>query len=260
LISPWISFDTTDRSYTTNALSDYLTLTAVKRASAAFIGWSGTVGASRPNDHDAYSEPIQAPAEWWAAVAESVVEEVMVWGGSGEILIDGIRAFAGTMAEGFAMADAGIQSARTSAAARRSAAHKSGPDELIIHEADLVGEDPDEVRMSHEARPFPEGPHDGVAPQDFVEDTVNEPKTVTVEEFITEPKSPRMSISEPEQKGDFIVDVDDAATRKRLGTERVFYLETPRAAHEEQIMNHTLRIKEKAPSATVIEDWVKARI
>src|ERR1700743_203303 len=50
LISPWVSFSTTSRSYTDNAESDYLTVTALNNASTIFIGPRGT--------HDEYSEPV----------------------------------------------------------------------------------------------------------------------------------------------------------------------------------------------------------
>jgi hypothetical protein len=227
---------------------------AVDRASTAFIGTAS---------HDSYSEPIQASSEWWAAVADIAVDEIMIWGGGGEILIDGIRAYAGTMAEGFAMADAGIQSARTSAAARRStAAHHrstSGLDESTMKEANL-----DEVvEQDAPVTPEQETKEEEVTQEVDVkagEDVVREANLS--EETDVDPDAVRVSAETGEPKGDFIVDVDvdDAATRRRFGTERVFYLETPRASHEEQIMNHTLRIKGKTPSATVIEDWIRSRI
>lgn len=93
MISPWISFETTSTSMETNKRSDYLTKAALNKASAAFIG----PGAK----HDAYSQPIDAPAEWWKEVADKVVEDVMVWGGGGEVLIDGIRTFAANVISGF---------------------------------------------------------------------------------------------------------------------------------------------------------------
>lgn len=93
LISPWVSFDTASSSFKGNEKSDYLTVTALNRASTTFIG-SGTA-------HDEYSEPVTAPVEWWREVAEKVVDEVLVWGGGGEVLIDGIRAFGGHLISGF---------------------------------------------------------------------------------------------------------------------------------------------------------------
>jgi hypothetical protein len=93
LISPWVSFDTTTPSITRNAHTDYITKKAIDYGAATFIG-PGTV-------HDAYSEPAEAPVEWWKSVAENVVDKVLVWGGGGEILIDGIKKFAYNVMSGF---------------------------------------------------------------------------------------------------------------------------------------------------------------
>jgi acetyl esterase/lipase len=98
LISPWVSFDVTTPSMSNNAESDYLTPRALRRASNAYIPPGG--------EHDHYSQPVTAPVEWWADVARSVVDKMMIWGGGGEVLIDGIRTFAATVKNGFAEADA----------------------------------------------------------------------------------------------------------------------------------------------------------
>jgi Steryl acetyl hydrolase len=100
LISPWISFDTSMASYKKNKESDYLTIPAVTRASKAFIG----PGAQ----FDDFSEPVRAPPATWKGVAE-VVDEIIVWGGGGEILIDSIRIFAKNIIDGFRMADSGSE-------------------------------------------------------------------------------------------------------------------------------------------------------
>lgn len=238
---------------TTNATSDYLTPRALNRASKAFIGWSGSPGTSRPNPHDEYSEPIRVPSDWWADVAENVVDEVMIWGGGGEVLIDGIRAYAGTMAEGFAMADAGIATARTSAAARRSASQKKNTeDAALIKEAAVSNVEmdaADAARVSGE-----EAVHvEGVEPKDFGYESKHAIET------IEEQKEPTQTAAAEEKSYHHVVDIDDAATRKRLGTERVFYVETPRAAHEEQIFRYVIK-GEAGPSATVVEDWIRSRV
>jgi hypothetical protein len=106
---------------------------------------------------------VRVPPKWWKEVA-NVVDEILIWGGGGEILIDGIRIFANNIAAGFAEAGAS---------------------------------------------------------------------------------------SSPEQM---------PGTRRVTGRERVFYVETPRASHEEQIMNYTLRIKKKSSGAIVIEEWINARL
>lgn len=93
MVSPWISFDTSSPSFETNKHSDYLTKVALNKASATFIGPEAT--------HDAYSQPVDAPVEWWKEVANTAVEDVLVWGGGGEVLIDGIKKFAGNIISGF---------------------------------------------------------------------------------------------------------------------------------------------------------------
>jgi hypothetical protein len=164
LISPWICFDYTSRSFKDNAESDYLTPAALNNASSTFIG--------PRREPDEYSEPVRAPPDWWEKVAAHV-DEILIWGGGGEILIDGIRLFANNVATGFAASerDRSIESA-------------------------AIG------RMK----------------------------------------------------------MNGARTRMSVGLERVFYVETPRASHEEQIMDHTLGIKSKTGTAAVIEDWICARL
>jgi hypothetical protein len=115
------------------------------------------------NKSDDYAEPIRVSPQWWKQVAE-FVDEILIWGGGGEILIDGIRLFANRAAAGFAEAGAA-----------------SGPKQT-------------------------------------------------------------------------------SETRRVTGRERLFYVETPRASHEEQIMDHTLRIKKKSAGAIVIEEWINARL
>jgi hypothetical protein len=93
LISPWVTFETESPSFTANANSDILTVDAVNKASSAFIG--------KGNTHDEYSEPFRAPAEWWRECADSAVEDVLIWGGGGEILIDGIKEFSKRIIQGY---------------------------------------------------------------------------------------------------------------------------------------------------------------
>jgi len=103
MISPWISFETTSPSFEKNKHSDYLTKVALNKASAAFIGPDAA--------HDAYSQPVDAPVEWWTEVAKKAVEDVLVWGGGGEVLIDGITKFADQLVAGFEAA--GVPTIRT---------------------------------------------------------------------------------------------------------------------------------------------------
>ena len=96
LISPWVDFATTDPSFERNGQKDYLTMTALNRASSTFVGLGGK--------RDIYCHPSEAGEEAWRDVAGKV-GEILVWGGGGEVLIDGIRKFAGIVKNGFEMAD-----------------------------------------------------------------------------------------------------------------------------------------------------------
>ena len=93
LISPWVSFDTGAASITKNKHSDYLTKSALEYGKITFI--------PKDSEHDPYSQPVDAPVDWWKAVAEKVVDKALVWGGGGEVLIDGIRQFAHNLMSGF---------------------------------------------------------------------------------------------------------------------------------------------------------------
>lgn len=95
LISPWTSLTQHHTpAHAKNAERDMFDSRTLARWSAAFLG------SSSPFAGDAYSEPVLASAEWWEALAD-VVDEVLIWGGENEILIDGIEAFASKFSVGF---------------------------------------------------------------------------------------------------------------------------------------------------------------
>jgi acetyl esterase/lipase len=81
LTSPWISFDTTTRSYTYNARKDTLSPISVQRWSKCFIG------DSKP---DFYNEPLSAPVSWWENI---MAEEVLISASKDEVFVDGIVKF-----------------------------------------------------------------------------------------------------------------------------------------------------------------------
>ena len=84
LISPWVSFSTTDDSWNRNAKTDMLPKEAAYRWSSLFVG-------KKPADE--YNEPIRADVNWWKGL-DRIVSEILVWGGGGEVLIDSIEATA----------------------------------------------------------------------------------------------------------------------------------------------------------------------
>lgn len=55
--------------------------------------------------HDSYSEPNLSPPEWWADIAKGTVRNVFIWGGGGEVLLDGIKQFADKVSAGFSSPD-----------------------------------------------------------------------------------------------------------------------------------------------------------
>jgi acetyl esterase/lipase len=95
LISPWVSLTQHDTAaHKRNAERDVFDSRALSRWAAAFLN------STSPFAGDAYTEPIVASPEWWEPVAD-VVEEVLIWGGGNEILIDSIEAFAKKFSVGF---------------------------------------------------------------------------------------------------------------------------------------------------------------
>lgn len=94
LISPWVSFNTNTPAYKTNAEKDMFDARPLIRWSTAFLG------TDAPYAGDFYNEPVLAPANFWEEVSH-VIDEVLVWGGANEILVDGIREFAKRFTEGF---------------------------------------------------------------------------------------------------------------------------------------------------------------
>ncbi|KAF2633067.1 alpha/beta-hydrolase [Macroventuria anomochaeta] len=95
LISPWCSLTQNHTpAHVRNAERDMFDSRTLSRWAAAFLN------STSPFAGDPYSEPVLATPEWWEPVAD-VVEEVLIWGGENEILIDGIEAFAKKFSQGF---------------------------------------------------------------------------------------------------------------------------------------------------------------
>jgi acetyl esterase/lipase len=86
LSSPWISFDISSKSFTTNAYKDCIGVIAGKKWSSAFMNcpWPHTSAS------DYYNQAITAPESWWKDLP---VENVLVLAGEDEVLVDGIMEF-----------------------------------------------------------------------------------------------------------------------------------------------------------------------
>ncbi|WPH02422.1 DNA polymerase alpha-associated DNA helicase A-like protein [Acrodontium crateriforme] len=82
LVSPWSKFTTDDDSVRRNATSDMVTPSASDRWVSLFLG-------SGPKDN--YNQPGLAEQEWFTGLPD-VADDILVWGGGGEILIDSIEA------------------------------------------------------------------------------------------------------------------------------------------------------------------------
>lgn len=201
MISPWISFQTSDPSFKQNAKSDYLTIAALDRASNTYIGPGGR--------HDNYSEAVRAHPEWWAGVS-TVVDEIIIWGGGGEILIDGIRRFQASMKEGFEMA----KTLRPTATAGLGTGMDGRPKTPTLQENGSLDR------------------HGGVSPT---------PEGLDVDRNVS-PVSP----------------VEEEKNQASGGAERVKFVETPRMAHEEMIIDYILHIGGKREGARVVEGWLDA--
>lgn len=97
LYSPWVSFGTNHKSYIKNAESDILPPSTLINWSSMFLGSSKRAGIVMG---DSYSEPLLAETSWWSG-ASRAVDEVMIWGGGGEVFEDGLTAFAEKFTEGW---------------------------------------------------------------------------------------------------------------------------------------------------------------
>lgn len=84
LISPWVDFSTEQDSVKRNLTSDMLSPAAAKRWSSLFLGKSSL---------DNYNQPILADSRWFSGL-DLCVNDILVWGGGGEVLIDSIRVIA----------------------------------------------------------------------------------------------------------------------------------------------------------------------
>ncbi|KAE9961298.1 hypothetical protein BLS_002672 [Venturia inaequalis] len=213
LISPWISFETQSPSFQQNRTSDYLTVRALDKASNAYIGPG--------NEHDEYSEPIKASIEHWTDVANHAVEKIMIWGGGGEVLIDGIKVFSDRVTEGFSKSDGFI----------------ANP---IPVDSDKANR-PQSTDVFHDARGsvYADSP---VVPEP-IEATEALEKNGVIEQPIANASSPTL--------------VATKETRTTaVGKDRVNVVVTPHEAHEEMIFDYVLMISNKGDGAKEIENWL----
>ncbi|CAK3888142.1 Steryl acetyl hydrolase 1 [Lecanosticta acicola] len=89
LISPWTSFGTDGDSWKRNATSDMLPPEAARRWASLYLGDSPA---------NEYNEPIRADSQFYSGLPK-IVENLLVWGGGGEVLIDSIQKSAATLKE-----------------------------------------------------------------------------------------------------------------------------------------------------------------
>lgn len=98
LISPWISFSTTDDNFKRNRTSDMLPVGAAQRWRDMFMGRLICSRASAANEvltlsrslgsrpTDAYSEARLADSTWFSGL-DHIVKDVLVWGGESEFFL-----------------------------------------------------------------------------------------------------------------------------------------------------------------------------
>lgn len=81
-LASWVNFSTDWPSFKENAYKDILTERVLNE-------WSGTYHGGK--EHDAWSEPDRAPAEWWS---DAKTERILLLAGSDELLLSPIESFA----------------------------------------------------------------------------------------------------------------------------------------------------------------------
>jgi len=107
LFSPWVSFDTSHKSFLRNAQTDALIASNLRKWSSMYLGTNireedpGVVTGGNE-----YSEPLQADSPWWKGMAD-VAGDVFLYGGEDEVFIDGLKEFARRFQEGWATVDGG---------------------------------------------------------------------------------------------------------------------------------------------------------
>lgn len=79
LLSPWVTFDVSAKSFTTNKYKDMFPAESLLEWAEAFVG------SQAPN---AYMEPLKAPEGWWQ---RTPVGKLMVLSGEDEVFLDDIQ-------------------------------------------------------------------------------------------------------------------------------------------------------------------------
>lgn len=120
LISPWCSFNTHTQAFKTNAEKDMFDGRTLNRWSGAFLG------SDSPFAGDFYNEPVLAAPSWWEPTAD-VIEEVLIWAGGNEVLLDGIEEFSKRFTKGF-----GGKGGRVSTVITPNAAHVEWVVEVLL--------------------------------------------------------------------------------------------------------------------------------
>ncbi|KAL1297270.1 hypothetical protein AAFC00_004829 [Neodothiora populina] len=95
LISPYVDFDVDQTSFNRNQGLDFVTKEVGVRWSSAFVG-------NAPKD--AYFQPLLADDAWFSKL-DTAISDLLIWGGSGEVLIDSIRRLADKLKRGFPKAE-----------------------------------------------------------------------------------------------------------------------------------------------------------
>lgn len=89
MISPWIDFDLSYGSFDRNGQSDVIGKEVLARWSEAYLG-----GAAL----DSYNQPVRALPGWFDNIG-TAIEDMLIWGGGKEVLVDSIYKVAGQMKE-----------------------------------------------------------------------------------------------------------------------------------------------------------------
>lgn len=84
LLSPWGDFGHSSNAYTRNQYKDSWNGPVLSKCAQTFLG------DAKP---DEYNQPFHAPASWWSDLP-SKVEDILITGGSEEVMVDDIERFA----------------------------------------------------------------------------------------------------------------------------------------------------------------------
>jgi hypothetical protein len=165
---------------------------------------------------------------WWKEVAMKAAKDVMIWGGGGEVLIDGIRTFGANVIEGFTQADKDLLN-----------------EKVTKESVNKVGESEENAKTQ---------------PKDDANEIVPKVEVTSEKNPVTETNATDATTQTDEIENGTQTNGNANGAKKVPGTNRAKLIVTPKEAHEEMIIDYVLLISKKGQGAKEIENWLTATL